>query len=86
MSFDFCNASIIDGIIISCKMIPGIAVNNAPEMKAFMVKAEFTNDKSITWAIPHMIRPDIIDIIIDKYRYLVFCRGKMRYNSPITRP
>ena len=35
------------GIIISCKIIPGIAVNNAPEIKAYNVKGVLVNESNI---------------------------------------
>ena len=72
MSFAFCNASMIDGISISCRIMPGIAVNNAPEINACIVKGELVKDKSITSAIPHTILPDTMDIIMDKYKYFMF--------------
>ena len=55
------------GIRINCKIIPGIASINPPEMKAVSVKASPLTHNSISFATPQTILPPIIDVTRETY-------------------
>ena len=75
----------ITGINMMCNIIAGTAFTNAPVMNAAHENAASENVDIITRAIPHITRPNSMDIIRLTYMYGVFF-GKSLYNIPDAMP